>query len=352
MKKIGILYGQEHAFPPAFVERVNQNTGGREIMAEPVRIDKVIQGEPTGYDVVIDRISQDVPFYRAWLKNEALTGCAVVNNPFWWSADEKFFNNALATKIGVAVPKTVLLPSHETPPDTNNQSFRNLAYPLNWEAIFSYVGWPAFFKPFSGGGWKNVYRLHNPDEFFRAYAETGQLVMMLQEEVKFEMYFRCYCIDQRHVKVMNYEPRNPYHLRYVTDWKSPKQILEAVEWGVLQLNQYLGYDLNTVEFAIRDGVPVAIDFCNPAPDAERSSVGEENFHWVLEAVSEMAIRKAREHVPGRDNLSWGKYIQAAATRRPLQEMRKAVIGEPPDYSPEGAARPNRPGSAERVVHEV
>src|SRR5580765_4775844 len=124
MKKIGILFGQEHSFPPAFVGRVNQKTGGKGVMAEPVRIDKVIQGEPCGYDVVIDRISQDVPFYRAWLKNEALTGCAVVNNPFWWSADDKFFNNALATKIGVAVPRTVLLPSSQPPPDTNDKSFR------------------------------------------------------------------------------------------------------------------------------------------------------------------------------------------------------------------------------------
>jgi hypothetical protein len=174
--------------------------------------------------------------------------------------------------------------------------------------------------------------LHNPEEFFRAYDETGQLVMMLQEEVKFDMYFRCYCIDQRHVKIMNYEPRHPYHLRYVTNWNAPKHILEAVEWGVLQLNHYLGYDLNTVEFAIRDGVPVAIDFCNPAPDAEVTSVGQENFQWVVEAVSEMAIRKAREHVSGRDNLSWGKYVQAAATRRPLHEMGKASISAPPAYS--------------------
>ncbi len=115
MKKIGILFGQEHSFPPAFVERVNQKMGGKDIVAEFVKIDKVIQGEPCGYDVVIDRISQDVPFYRAWLKNAALTGTAVVNNPFWWSADEKFFNNALATKIGVAVPRTVLLPSNQPP---------------------------------------------------------------------------------------------------------------------------------------------------------------------------------------------------------------------------------------------
>jgi glutathione synthase/RimK-type ligase-like ATP-grasp enzyme len=175
MKKIGILFGQEHSFPPAFVDRVNQKTGGHDIMAEFVQIDKVIQGEPCGYDVVIDRISQDVPFYRAWLKNAALTGTAVVNNPFWWSADEKFFNNALATKIDVAVPKTVLLPSNQPPPDTNDKSFRNLKYPLDWEGIFNYIGWPAFFKPFAGGGWKNVYRLNDRDEFFRAYNETGQL---------------------------------------------------------------------------------------------------------------------------------------------------------------------------------
>ena len=140
MKKIGILFGQEHSFPPAFVERVNQKTGGKDIVAEFVTIDKVMQGEPCGYAVVIDRISQDVPFYRAWLKNAALTGTAVVNNPFWWSADDKFFNNALATKIGVAVPRTVLLPSHQPPPDTNDKSFRNLGYPLDWDGIFDCVG--------------------------------------------------------------------------------------------------------------------------------------------------------------------------------------------------------------------
>src|SRR5438046_4460469 len=286
MKKIGILFGKEGSLPPAFVERVNHKTGGKKIMAEFVRMDKVIQGEPSGYDVVIDRISQDVPFYRAWLKNAALTGTAVVNNPFWWSADEKFFNNALATRIGVAVPRTVLLPSNQPPADTNDKSFRNLGYPLDWEGIFSYIGWPAFFKPFAGGGWKNVYRLHNSEEFFRAYNETGQLVMMLQEEVKFDMYFRCYSIDQRHVRIMPYEPRHPYHLRYQTEWQAPKEILQKVERGVLTLNQYLGYDLNTVEFAIRDGVPVAIDFCSPAPDSEAATVGQANFDCVVERGSE------------------------------------------------------------------
>ena len=116
-----------------------------------------------------------------------------------------------------------------------------------------------------------------PDEFFSAYPETGQLVMMLQEEVKFDMYFRCYCIDQRNVRIMPYEPRHPYHLRYQTEWQTPPEVLQKIEQGVLTLNQYLGYDLNTVEFAIRDGMPVAIDFCNPAPDAEAANVGSGEF---------------------------------------------------------------------------
>ena len=134
------------------------------------------------------------------------------------------------------------------------------------------------------------------------------------------MYFRCYSIDQRHVRIMPYEPRNPLHLRYQAEWHAPTQILQKVEEGVLRLNQFLGYDLNTVEFAIREGVPLAIDFCNPAPDAEATSVGQGNFEWVVEAVSDMAIRKAREHQTGRDNLSWGRYLQAAVTRRALSEL--------------------------------
>src|SRR5437762_8177422 len=138
MKRIGILFGQENTFPDAFIHRVNRKAVemGAEISAEAVLIDKVVQGELNRYDVIIDRISQDVPFYRAFLKNAAVSGTAVINNPFWWSADEKFFNNALMTKIGIPVPKTVILPSKEHPTDTSANSFRNLAMPLDWEGIF------------------------------------------------------------------------------------------------------------------------------------------------------------------------------------------------------------------------
>ncbi|MFY8091428.1 MAG: ATP-grasp domain-containing protein [Chitinophagaceae bacterium] len=316
MKKIGVLHGKERSFPEAFVERINsKNIPG--IIAEPVSIDKVMQGEASGYAVIFDRISQDVPFYRAFLKNAALCGTTVINNPFWWSADEKFFNNCLATKIGVPVPKTVILPSHDLPDDTSDQSFANLAYPLDWKGIFDYVGFPAYMKPFAGGGWKNVYQLNSLDEFFEKHAETGQLVMMLQEEIKFEEYYRCYCIGGKYVRIMSYEPRNPHHLRYVADFKPSKERLEQMEDIVLRINRYLGYDFNTVELAVRDGVPYAIDFCNPAPDAERTSVGEENFAWVVETAANYAIEKAQEHIDGADNLTWGEYIKRSSNKHKL-----------------------------------
>lgn len=312
MKKIGVLYGQETTFPPALVEKINSKKE-KGIVAESLLLSKVVQGEQSDYDVIFDRISQDVPFYRAFLKNAAISGTAVINNPFWWSADDKFFNNALATKIGVPVPKTVILPSKNHPPDTNENSFRNLAYPLDWEGIFNYVGFPAYFKPFAGGGWKNVYRVENLEQFFNAYDETGQLVMMLQEEIVFTDYFRCYCIGQQDVRIMQYDPKQPHHLRYVRNPQpKTKELMDTLHDYVLRLNNWLGYDFNTVELAVREGVPYAIDFCNPAPDADVNSVGQENFDWVIESVANLAIRKAKAHKPGKNNLTWGEYVKQAA----------------------------------------
>ncbi|HMQ47849.1 MAG TPA: hypothetical protein PKA00_10360 [Saprospiraceae bacterium] len=311
MKKIGILFGQERSFPQAFVERVNaKNVDG--IVAEPVKIAKVVQAAPTEYAVIFDRISQDVPFYRAYLKNAAACGTAVINNPFWWSADEKFFNNVLAEQIGVPVPKTVLLPSREHPTDTSAESFTNLAFPLDWEGIFKYVGFPAFMKPFAGGGWKNVYKLNSMEDFFDKFQETEQLVMMLQEAIDFTAYFRCYCIGRKYVRIMHYEPRNPHHLRYVANHDVSDEMMKLMESYVLKINESLGYDFNTVELAIRDGVPYAIDFCNPAPDADVHSVGQENFEWVVEHAALYAIERAQAHVAGQNNLTWGNFIKEAA----------------------------------------
>ncbi len=283
MKKIGILYGMENSFPEAFIARVNEKLG--KTVAESVTIDKLLQGRETEYSVIIDRISQDVPFYRAYLKNAALQGTAVINNPFWWSADEKFFNNCLAKSLGVPVPETALLPSKDNPDGTTSQSFRNLKMPLDWQGMSDEVGFPAYMKPHDGGGWKNVYQVDSLEDMWQKHNQTGQLVMMLQEEIKFDDYFRCYAIGGSEVRIMPYNPLNPHESRYnaaiQAKGEEAKKLLSTIEDYVLRLNTALGYDFNTVEFAVRDGIPYAIDFCNPAPDADINSVGQENFEWVV-----------------------------------------------------------------------
>lgn len=347
MKKIGILFGQERSFPEAFVKRVNE-LGGKDFQAEYINIDKVFQAEPLDYAVIIDRISQDVPFYRALLKNAAITGTAVINNPFWWSADEKFFNNALAVKLGIPVPKTALIPSHARPDDTNENSFSNLAFPFDWDNIFEYTGFPAYMKPFDGGGWKEVYKLNNREEFFDKHSQTHQYVMMLQEEIEFDEYFRCYCIGGKYVRIMQYEPRNPAHLRYAVDHKpSSEKLLKTIHDYVIKLNQYLGYDFNTVEFAVRDGIPYAIDFCNPAPDADIASVGQENFDWVVDHAAKYAIERAKTQVDGQDNLTWGEYVKSAIAGKPLAGVSKPAKAVP--VKAESSAKPKATSSAKLKV---
>ena len=311
MKTIGILFGMENTFPPALVDRINAMKADG-VAAEFVKIGGIRMNQPKKYEVIIDRISQDIPFYRAYLKNAVLHGTIVINNPFWWTADDKFFNYALAHKLGVAIPPTVILPHQKHPPDTTERSMRNLIYPLNWEEIFAYVGFPAFLKPYAGGGWKHVYKVHSPEELFQAYNQTGDLCMTLQRGVEFEEYFRCYVVGQERVHIMRYDPKAPHHERYVKGNPPPSAALKKrMEKDALTLCRALGYDLNTVEFAEERGVPYAIDFMNPAPDAEITSVGQENFNWIVEAVAELAVKKALSGESPVRELRWAEFLSGA-----------------------------------------
>jgi hypothetical protein len=340
MKRIGVLFGQERTFPLALVDRIN-GSGVSGVAAEPVRLGGVSLETPRVYDLVLDRISQDIPFYRAALKKMAAEGTIVVNNPFWWSADDKFFNNVVARAAGVAVPKTVLLPSHAHPPDTTSDSMSNLTYPLDWEEIFSHVGFPAYFKPYSGGGWKNVYRVASPGEFFPAYEASGQTVMPLQEEIVFDEYFRCYAIGRKHVHIMRYDPRQSHAHRYVKVAPPIEPgLLERLRGDCLKLTEALGYDFDTLEFAVRDGVPYAIDFLNPAPDADPASVGEENFQWVLEHAAQWLIERVGQAAEPPPRLDWRKLLtppgEPAAPAAEKRPARKPVRRRParPDETPQ------------------
>jgi glutathione synthase/RimK-type ligase-like ATP-grasp enzyme len=306
-KRIGILFGMEDTFPAALIDAVNQR-GGSDAEAGPVEISFLKDDGVFGYDLILDRISHEVPFYRTYLKCAAASGVRVVNNPIWWSADDKFFDNLVAKAAGVAVPRTVLLPHKQHPPNTEAKSFRNMQY-VDWDQVFSYLGWPIFMKPAYGGGWKDVYKVHDPAEFFSAYDQTRDLTMMAQEAIEFELYYRCYVLGRSRVRIMAYDPKSPFHERYVKNPPAYDQaLLDRVERDCVTLCRALGYDFNTVEFAVEDGIPYAIDFMNPAPDADLHSVGAVNFEWVVKAVAELAVKKAVEPAAAPD-YRWAAYLK-------------------------------------------
>jgi hypothetical protein len=291
-KRIGILFGMEDTFPWALIEAINSR-GGDDVEASPVEIGYLKDDGVFPYDVILDRISHEVPFYRTYLKCAMASGVRVVNNPVWWSADDKFFDNLAAKAANVAVPRTVLLPHKQHPPNTEAKSFRNLKF-VDWEEVFQYLGWPVFMKPAYGGGWKDVYKVDNPDEFFAAYDQTRDLTMMAQEAIEFELYYRCYVLGRSRVRIMAYDPKQPFFDRYVKNPPPMNPEFEArIHRDAIALCEALGYDMDTVEFAVRGGVPFAIDFMNCAPDADRASVGEENFEWMVTNMAEVLIEAAR-----------------------------------------------------------
>jgi glutathione synthase/RimK-type ligase-like ATP-grasp enzyme len=325
MKRIGVLFGQEHSFPGALVERINlKHKEG--IEAEFVLTGAVQMDAQPQYAVIVDRISHDIPFYRAFLKHAALNGAAVINNPFWWSADDKFFNYSLARKLGVAVPPTVVLPHKKHPNATTDRSMRNLEFPLDWETVFACVGEHGFMKPVDGGGWRDVHHVRSREEFFRAYDQSRDLCMMYQKAVDYTDYFRCYVVGQKQVLVMPYDPRRQHAERYVQErvngragGRASKNLILRIEQDAVTLCTALGYDINSVEFGVQDGIPYAIDFMNPVPDADLHTIGPENFEWIVEQVARLAIDRAKK-TPKASELHFagflGKTAMAARVKKP------------------------------------
>ena len=150
---------------------MNQLGKGVGVAAEFVKLGGTKMNELAEYSVIVDRISHEVEYYRGYLKHAVLQGSYVINNPFWWTADDKYFNYSVAAKLGIAIPKTVLLPQKGYPTDVDitSESLHNLKYPVDWDGLLDYVGRPAILKPYSGGGWKHVYKVNNKEELFAAY---------------------------------------------------------------------------------------------------------------------------------------------------------------------------------------
>jgi hypothetical protein len=310
--KVGLLCGREYAFPPAFLERVNELGRRHGVSAELVKLAGTRMGERPGYRVIVDRISHEVEYYRAYLKHAVLEGTYVINNPFWWTADDKFFNYSVAARLGVAVPKTIVLPQKSYPPeyDLTSESLHNLGYPIDWDALLDYVGRPAILKPYSGGGWKHVYKVNDREELLRAYDGTGPYCMTLQEFIDFTQYVRCFTFGKTDIVPVAYDPRER---RYLVDhsYLSPELGARIVR-DAQTLNTALGYEMNTIEFAVRDGVPYAIDFLNPAPDFERDRITPFYFEMVVQRMADLVVDRALTGTPQQTWPRWGEMLGVGA----------------------------------------
>ena len=308
-KKIGIMVGRENTWPGAFIEEVNRRNDGA--VAEFVKLNGTRMDEPRKYDVIVDRISHEIPYYRAFLKNAMMSGTIVINNPFWWSADDKFTGAGIAVRLGVAHPRSVALPSHSYIEGIDHQeSLRNLEPSIPWEQHVEYVGgFPVILKPSSGGGFKNVYKLHTLEQLWEAYNQTGTECMMLQEFVEWDKYVRCLCIGQEKIMPIKFDVSAPYPHRYFDepDYLTPEEH-DRVVGDALKLCRALGYDMNTAEFALKDGVPYAIDFTNPAPDMDYWSLKEKFFTWVVNAMADLCIAKAQSGPAQLEEIHWSRLI--------------------------------------------
>ena len=289
--RVGLFVGREWSFPPEFFKAIERRDAG--VVAEFAKIGAPRYDEPPAYDLLIDRISHEVPTYRTYLKQAALRGAAVVNNPFMWSADDKFFGASLADRLGVASPKTVVLPNREYVPGiVPSESLRNLQYPLDWQGIIEYIGMPCILKDAHGGGWKEVYVCRTPQELLENYNTSGLLTMIVQEFIEFDHFVRCLVIGRNEVLPMKYDPKQR---KYIVDHSHLTPDLGAkIVRDARALCHALGYDMNSMEFAIRDGIPYAIDFMNPAPDMDIYSLTPTYFEWVVEHMADMAVRMAKQ----------------------------------------------------------
>jgi hypothetical protein len=299
--RVGLLCGRETSFPVAFLEAVNRRGAG--VVAELVKLGGTPMDEPCPYAVLVDRISHDAPYYRSYLKNAVLQGARVVNNPFMAAADDRFFQATLAAKLGVAHPKTLALPNKDYAPDVvPSESLRNLIYPLDWQGIVEYVGLPCILKDAHAGGRRDAAVCRTVEELIRWYDRSGLRSTIVQEFVQGESHVRCLCVGQEHVLPMRYDSVHRKHLADPGRLDGPLE--RRIVDESLTLVRALGYDLNVVEWAVRNGAPIAVDVLDPAPDLEAAALTPHYFSWAVDHLADMAVKMAIAPRPQRKELRW------------------------------------------------
>ena len=286
-KKIGLIIGREWSWPSAFITEVNQRE--ERVTAEFVKLGGTFLTSPCEYDVIIDRMSHEIGYYRIYLKHAALQGAYIINNPFTWAADDQFIGVALAEELGFATPHTVVLPNKRVETQVVPESFRNLEYPMDWRGVIDYVGVPAILKDAHSGGRRIIHRVHDVDDLIQRYDESDTLTMMVQEIIAGAEHYHVFAFGREHALVLPYQKDDGIYLKEDT---LPAELKTEMENQALAISRLYGYDMNMVEFAVSESVPYVVNATNPAPDMDINLLKPAHFSWCVKKMADFAIEMA------------------------------------------------------------
>ncbi len=277
--------------------------------------------QPCRYDLVLDRLTHWYNTSREWIKKAViLDDLYVLNNPWSLQSMEKQTTYCAMMRLGLPVPRTFMVPPREYEPHADLETtLGRYAKLFDLAAMGEKMGYPLFIKPYDGGAWVGVNRIENSAELERAYAESGKMVMHLQESVEgWDLFVRCLGVGPQ-LNVIRYDPGAPLHDRYKVDF----HFVDAEEHQLLRdmtltINTFFGWDFNSCEALRKDGVFHPIDFANACPDSQVTSL-HFHFPWLVKAQLRWSIFCATTRRKMRQCLDWEPYYEIARSDRPARE---------------------------------
>lgn len=332
VRKIGLSLGADLCWP-IFYEDILANLspviqiGGEQITFEVERVTIVPfdLAQPVKYDVLLDRLTPWYHTSREWIKKAIVQNdLYVLNNTFTLQSMEKHTSYAAMLRLGMPVPRTILLPPKEyaTQPDLE-MTLTSYARMFDLRKIGEDMGFPCYLKPYDGGGWRGVSRIDNADELVDAYDASGTEIMHLQEAVEpFDLFVRVLGVGPQ-TNVIRYDPGSPLHDRYKVDFgfvdDDERSLLEDM---ALTINSFFGWDFNSVEALRRDGIFHPIDFANANPDSQVTSL---HFHipWLVKAKVRWSLYCAATQRRMRHHVDWTPFFLIADSAMPYRDKLRA-----------------------------
>jgi len=321
MRKIGLSLGADICWPICFEQimaKLNLSIPWKDeqvgINVERVTIEPFNLAQPSSYDVVLDRLTHWYHPSREWIKKAILMDkLYVLNNPWAVQSMEKHTTYAAMMHLGMPIPETWMLPpkSYAPLPDLK-PTLRNYAQLFDLRTVGSQIGYPMFIKPYDGGGWKGVSHIANEKDLLARYEESGTAVMHLQKAVApFDDFVRCVGIGPQ-TRLVRYAPDEPLHNRYTMDSNFlPDEEAAILRDTTLTINAFFGWDFNSCEALRNEGTWYPIDFANPCPDSQITSL-HFHFPWLVIAKLKWSIFCAVTKRPFRRTLDWDPFYAIAA----------------------------------------